>query len=157
MLGLSSSDDHDRIDSGTGTVHEHTIEIGDNVIAIHSIGSMRIIDGGKNTGPTILGAGIALFGLAIFFSVKAIGLLLLFLGLALAAWNVLRKVDVYLSIGTCDGRSTFIVSKERKFLLDIRTFLRVKIDTKSEARAVFNISGNTFQGSTAIGSNPVSA
>jgi hypothetical protein len=44
-------------------------------------------------------------------------------------WWFVRKVDVFLSIGTSDGRRTNIVSKDKKFLGQVRNVLRQKIDT----------------------------
>jgi hypothetical protein len=71
-------------------------------------------------------------------------------GAAIVAWNVLRKVDVSPSLGTCDGKSTFIVSKNKQFLHDVRDFLREKIDTKSRTGATINITNSTLEGNFAM-------
>jgi hypothetical protein len=149
-LGFSDDSTSERLDSGQGIVYERTIAIGQSIIALENIGSMRVIDGVRNPMPTIIGIGIAVLGLGAMTSSKGLGFLMLVAGAAIAAWNVLRKVDVSLSLGTCDGKSTFIVSKNKQFLHDVRDFLREKIDTKSRTGATINITNSTLEGNFAL-------
>lgn len=152
-LGLSGSDAVDRVDSGSGRIGQKTIELGATVIAVSSIGSIRVVDGKRNHLLTIVGSVIALVGLGSFSASAFFALILLLLGIGLAAWNWFRAVEQYLSIGTCDGRTTTIVSTNRVFLDSVRTFIRDKIDSNSLSTAVINISNSKLEGTIAIGEN----
>lgn len=150
-LGFSNDSDSERLDSGEGIVYERTIAIGQSIIALENIGSMRVIDGVKNPVPTIIGIVIAVLGLGMMVSTSTgLGFVMLAAGAAMAAWNIMRKVDIALSLGTCDGKSTFIVSKNKQFLHDVRDFLRKKIDTKSHKGATINITNSTLEGNFAM-------
>ena len=153
FLGLASGDELKRLDSGEGTIYERTIEIGGDIIAVENIGTIRVIDGRKNPAATLFGIGIAVIGFVLCFSSRGLGILILILGAGLAAWNILRKVEICLSFGTCDGRSTAIVSKNRQFLHNVRDFLRQKIDTKSGKGATINITDSKLEGVFAIGTS----
>lgn len=153
--GLSALDNVDRIASGAGYIHEHTMEIGDTVIAIPNIGSITVINGEKNPLPLVAGVVIALVGLGLFALNKLLGLIFLAGGVALVVWGLRRAPDVFLAIGTSDGRRTHIVSKDRKFLLEVRKFLRDKIDRKDAQTGAININNGTISvsGGIAVGDN----
>jgi hypothetical protein len=146
-----------RVDQGEGEVRQRTIEIGDTVISLYNIGTMSLIDGRRSHGPAIVGAVVTIFGLGVVTSQVIVGLLLTGAGVALIVYSVTRKVDVFLSIGTSDGGQTHIVSKNRKFLESIRSFIRQKLDSPDEPLvASFNITSNHFEssgGGIAIGAN----
>jgi len=150
-LGISE-DKSERLDSGVGTIFEHTLILGETVVVINSIGTMRLIDGKKSHAATILGGIIAIVGLITFSTSVVLGFLLLAMGSALAAWNIMKKVETYLSLGTSDGKTTFIVSTNRQFLHQVRDFLREKIDKKSSSGAIINITNSTLDGNFALGS-----
>jgi len=150
-LGFSNDSDSERLDSGQGVVYERTIAIGEGIIAVENIGTMRLVSGVKSPIPTIIGVVIGVFGLVTMVSATGAGCVLLLAGAAIAAWNILRKVDISLSLGTCDGKSTVIVSKNKQFLHDVRDFLRKKIDTKSSMGATINITNSTLEGNFAMG------
>jgi hypothetical protein len=150
-----------RVDHGEGQVRQRTIEIGDTVISIYNIGTMSLIDGRRNHGPAIVGGVLALLGLGTVGSQVMFGLILIGVGVALIVFSLIRKVDVFLSIGTSDGRQTHIVSKNRKFLESIRSFIRQKLDMPNESLvASFNITNNDFKssgGGIAIGAGAIAA
>ena len=147
--GFGSSEKVDRVDHGYGFVREHSIEIGDTIIVFNNIGTISIIDGSKSPWPLIVGGIIGLVGLAVFampFSSKPFALLLLIVGIALIAWWFRMKPDRFLSIGSCDGKRTNIVSKDRAFLLKLRTFLRERIDKEVFSAAKIDIKAGTIVG-----------
>jgi Family of unknown function (DUF6232) len=152
-LGLSGSDSVNRVDGGTGRIGQRTIELGASVIAVSSIGTIRVVDGKRGHLLTVVGALIALVGLGSFGVSKFFASIVLLIGIGLAAWNLLRAVEQYLSIGTCDGRITTIVSTDRAFLDSVRTFIRDKIESGSLSSAVVNISNSKLEGTIAIGEN----
>lgn len=150
-FGLSFSDDTKRLDSGQAKVYGRTIGINEDVIAIENIGTVRIIDGTKSPAATIWGIIIAVIGLTLLSSSLGFGFLVMILGIALAVWNIMREIEVYLSMNTCDGKSTIIVSKNKQFLKEVRDFLREKIETKNQIGATINISNSKLEGTFAIG------
>jgi len=152
-LGLLS-DKIDRVDKGKGIVHERSFELGSNVIVFHNIGSLSISDGRRSLLPIFSGIVMALFGIGIINISTGLALFLLAAGIGLAIFGLLRPVDVFLSIGTCDGRRTYLVSKKRDFLIQVRESLREKIDNNSLATGVINIEAGTITGGIAIGANP---
>jgi hypothetical protein len=151
-LGLTSDDTVNRVATGTGRIGQRTIEIGGAVISVDNIGSMFVIDGKRSHFLTIVGAFIMLMGLGSLGTSYVVAAALLFTGGGLAYWNAaVRPVEQYLSIGTCDGRRTTIVSKKPEFLNAVRAFIRDKIDTGSAASATINISNSTLEGVIAVG------
>jgi hypothetical protein len=144
--GFGSRNDTTRVDSGVAYVHERTVEFGETIITVQNIGSMMMFDGRRNHGPAFLGGAIVLLGIAALGAAKVLGLLLLLVGFGLIVWSFVRPVDVFLSIGTGDGRFTNIVSTNRTFLQEIRLFLRTKLDTNNTAiQGVINIGSATIQ------------
>ncbi|MBB5368017.1 MULTISPECIES: DUF6232 family protein [unclassified Janthinobacterium] len=151
FLGISENDASRRVDSGVAEVYERTIEIAGDIIALENIGTIRMIDGKKNHTLTVIGIAISIIGFFALFSSFLFGLLVLAAGIGLTLWSLSQKIEIYLSLGTCDGRSTVIISKNRQFLKNIRDFLRKKIDTKNQSSATINISNSTLEGAFAIG------
>ncbi len=149
--GLGSGETVDRVDSGSGQIREHTIEIGNTVIAVNNIGTMTLFGGKRGHGLLVVGVVVAFIGLNVRQLSTVLGLCLVLAGAALIAWNFLRPVDVFLSIGSSDGRRTHIVSKDRRFLSEIRDFIRKKIDTRSAQTASINITAGTISGGIAVG------
>jgi hypothetical protein len=152
--GISSSEKVDRVDRGTGQIHERTIELADVVLAISNIGSMSLIDQKREHGLTVVGGLVAFMGLLALTASTALAGFLIVVGILIIFWSLNRALDSFLSIGTCDGRQLHLVSKDRKFLLELRTFVRTKIDGNSEKTATFNISNSSISGGIAVGSNP---
>nr|WP_315258162.1 DUF6232 family protein [uncultured Duganella sp.] len=150
-LGFTSDSKSERLYSGEGIVYERTIAIGEGVIVLANIGTMRLIDEQKTLKPTLIGIGIAVGGLVVLSASVMVGVLAILAGGALAIWNLMRRLDIYLSLGTSDGNTTVIISKNRRFLHSIRDFLRHKIDTGSHAGATINISNSTLEGNFAMG------
>ncbi len=139
ILKTLGSDQESRIADGEGKIHSRTIEIGDTSIAIENIGSLRLIHGSKPPIGFIFGGiALAIALISISFSYVA-AVVFCFIGGALIYWNITQKVDIYLSIGTSDGRSTIIISKDISFLNDIRNFIREKIDTKNTTTATIKV------------------
>lgn len=157
--GLSSSSSIDRVDSGTGYIHEHSLEVGLTVIVFRNIGTITIRDGRNNPAPLVIGIAVALMGLGLLGALKTLGILLLLSGSVLVAWALLRSPDNFLSIGTCDGRQTYIVSKDRPGLARLRDFLRDRIEKKVGGEATISISANRieFSGGVAFGANAQAA
>jgi hypothetical protein len=157
LPGLGGSENVDRVDSGTGVVHERTMDVGDTVVAFDNIGSIAIIDGARSPLPMIAGAALVVVGLVAMMINNMIGIILMMAGVALTVWGFVRPTDIFLVIGTCDGRRTHIVSKDRKFLSDVKSFLREKIDGSSLATATINISARTISGGIALGQGSTAA
>lgn len=149
-LGLSSGDT-ERLDSGEAEVYARTLLIGHTVIVLANIGTMRIVDGKKNYLLTIVGLVLMLIGLGAIGISAMLVILFLALGSGLIFFNVREKIDMYLELATNDGRTTIIISKERNFLEEIRSFLQRKIDTGSPVGATINISNSTLKGVFAMG------
>lgn len=142
----------DRVESGSGSVRKRTMEIGSTVLAIDNIGTLNISSGGKSYLPVIIGAAVVVTGISMFETgSQMLGGALVVAGLALVVWGFLRPRDTFLSIGTCDGRQTHIVSKDKKFLSDVRNLLERKIDSKSLETATININARTISGGIAVG------
>jgi hypothetical protein len=131
LPGFGSSEKVDRVDKGTASVREHSIEVGASVIAVRNIGTISIIDGSNSPWPLVAGAALCLLGLLLLFGLngmKLIAFVFILTAAGLIYWGFTRKPDIFLSIGTCDGKRTNIVSKNRFFLEKAREFLRDKID-----------------------------
>ncbi|WP_440217071.1 DUF6232 family protein [Chromobacterium piscinae] len=150
-LNLKNSDNYNRLDSGSGKIGQRTIELGNSVIAVNSIGTMRVIEGSKNHGLTILGVMILFVGLMSWGASHMLAFLFFIVGGVVLYLGINQKVELCLSIGTCDGRSTAIVSKNRDFLIGLKSFIQNKIDTGSLSVANINISNSTLEGNIAIG------
>jgi hypothetical protein len=155
ILRALRQDQESRISQGTGKINSRTIDIGDTAIAIDNIGSLRVIHTTKSPVTLIIGGIILAVALyALFFASGGVAVIVFaVIGGALIFWNLNQKVDVYLSIGTSDGRSTTIVSKDIAFLNEIRNFIRKKIDTKNTETATINISNSELIGNIAVGSS----
>jgi hypothetical protein len=153
-LGIAEDKQAKRIEYGEGIIYSRTIQLADDVIAIDNIGSIMIIDKKRDHNITIIASVLTLLGILILVLKMASGSLLLIGGIGLGIWNLTRKMETYLSIGTADGRSTIIVSKDREFLKKISNFLREKIDSKSTASATINITNSTLDGTISIGNHP---
>lgn len=133
MPGVGRFEGVTRVSAGVGYVRERTLELGATIIALENIATMLIVIHERSFVRALIGVLIALasfftweFGWLIFSVLMATGL-------GLIAWNILDRADVYLLIGTSDGRRTNIISKNRAFLLAVRDFLREKIDTQNVA------------------------
>ena len=118
-----------RMTGGVGAIRERTIAIGDTVLAVNNIGSIVILRGQPNYTLAIVGALMLLSALVIAGNSPGNALLLGVVGVALIVFNLMQKPDSGLSIGTCDGRSTLIVSNDEDFLGDLLDFIRRKVDT----------------------------
>jgi hypothetical protein len=153
-LGLTTAAHEE---AGQGVIYERTIELGASVISIENIGSIRILDTKRGHVLTIFGGFLVLMGVSLFSFLKFAGLIVFLIGLGIIVWNLRRKLEVYLSIGTSDGQTTTIVSKEREFLQNLRDFLRRKIDTGSKEVARFDITNCRFFGPAAIGTDPAAS
>jgi hypothetical protein len=154
LFDLVSERGSDEVRSGQAKVYAHTAEIGDTVISIFNIGSIRLIELKKKENITWVGLVIAIAGILTSFYLSAgLGVIMIIVGVSFAIWNYRRKLEIYLSIGTSDGRSTVIVSKDRSFLVEVRKFFLEKIDTRNENTAVINISNSRLEGVIAIGAN----
>lgn len=116
-----------RITGGTGYVRRRTLEFGSTVIAVANIGSIRFSAGEKNWGLAFVGAVLALIGL-FQLDTGIIAWMFLLIGIGLIIANVMIKAELSLSIGTCDGRVTEIVSTDREFLIKVLDFIQRKID-----------------------------
>jgi len=160
MFGLGvmgSQDKVDRADSGTGVVHQRTVEFADTAIAVHNIATMTIIDGKRDPTLAVVGGALVLVGLGAFAISAGMGVLFLLMGGALIYWCLNRPLDVFLSIGTSDSRAFHLVSRDKRFLVEVRTFLRQKIDENNLQTATINISAGTITGGLAIGANAQAA
>ena len=150
--GLGTTEKVDRVDSGEGRVYEHTLEVGESVVVFRNIGTIALVNGSNNPWPIILGGFLVLASLPLLAISRGLGLLLLLGGVALIVWGFVRPPDIFLSIGACDGRRTNIVSKDRSFLLRVRSALRFKIENASETGTI-NITARTITGGIALGAN----
>src|ERR1700734_2495373 len=111
ILGLTS-ENVDRIDSGTGIINDNTFEIGDTLVVMASIGSVRLIEGKKEYRPIVFGIVVFIVGVAVLGLISGISLILILAGISIAIWGFIRVPDNFLAIGTSDGRCTHIVSKD---------------------------------------------
>ena len=153
-LGLSAAAHEE---TGQGSIYERTMELGNSVIAIDNIGSMRLVDTERGHLLTIVGVFMILLGVSLFLWLKFPGLVLLLMGLGIVVWNLRRKLEVYLRIGTNDGQTTTLISKDRQFLQNLRDFLRRKIDTRGKEVARFDLTNCKFYGPAAIGTTPTAS
>ena len=130
IAGISADANEGRVEATNGSIRQRTIELGETIVSVDNIGSMTLIDGTRNHSSTGLGAAICMGGLmTMHWLGLATSYVLVFAGLLMVAWSLLRPTNKYLSIGTSDGRRTHLVSTSRKSLLATRNFIREKIDT----------------------------
>lgn len=153
LSSLAMPEKGERIDSGLGLVHERTVEFGDTIIVLHNVGTMALISEQRNPAPVLMGVVIGVFGLMAWTFSTLWLIILLGVAAMLIYWGLNRKLDVFLLIGTADGRSLRLVSKDRKFLADVRTFLRRKIDENSLQTATINITARDISGGVAVGAS----
>jgi hypothetical protein len=144
ISALNSPSRIDRIALGEGHIREHSFEIGNTIIMLSNIGSMTIVEEKIEYWTAVLGFLILLFGVLAFGSSKSLSISLILGGFALLAWWFFRRRDVFLSIGTCDGRRTHIVSKDRDFLLALCKFIREKIDLNSSQTGSIDLDAATL-------------
>ncbi|MGE0045371.1 MAG: DUF6232 family protein [Hyphomonadaceae bacterium] len=120
-----------RISSGIGYVRERTLELGPTIIALENIATMLVVARERSFMRAIVGVLIAVSS---FFTINfgwLIPTVLVIVGFGLVLWNLLDQADVYLLIGTSDGRRTNIVSKNLDFLVQTRDFIRQKLDSQN--------------------------
>lgn len=118
---------HARVVDGVGYVRSRTIEFGATVIVAANIGSIRFYEGDRNLVWATIGVALILVGL-VQLSSSSSALILVIIGALMILANFLAKPELMLSIGTCDGRYTDIISTDREFLMNALEFLQRKID-----------------------------
>lgn len=156
----STDDTTHKLTSGLGQIRQRTIAVGDTVIAVNNIGSIVIMRGAKGWAMAIIG-GLLVFAalLTLSGSDKTMPLLMGVIGVILIVINVAQQPDHGLSIGTCDGRITMIVSTDESFLGDMLDFIRRKVDTGDiKLQGRFDIGAshfNTEGGGVVIGDHGV--
>lgn len=122
--------------SGFGRVRAGTISIGSHVIAIENVGTICIVSGRRSWWLFLLGvsiAGGAATQLAAYGTLAIAGV---GLGIALVLGNLAQRVQSGLAIGTSDGSTTLIVSRDQLFLQRLLQFLVDRIDSGDHALAV---------------------
>lgn len=138
--GAAKAEQGSELKSGVAVVRERTIELGARVLWLGNIGTIRIIEGSRSHLLLIVGGLLALAGLATLPNDGVMGFMMILLGAGLIYINLNQKVTGGLSIGTCDGRSTLIVSTDKEFLSNMLEFLRRKIDSENpKLQGEFNI------------------
>lgn len=156
----TAADSSNRLTSGLGTIRERTIAVGDTVIAVNNIGSIVILKGTKNYAMSIFGGLLVLAALmTLSGNDKGMSLLIGAIGVVLIVINLSQVPDSGLSIGTCDGRVSVIVSTDDAFLGDMLDFIRRKVDTGDiKLQGRFDIGAshfNTEGGGVVIGDHGV--
>ena len=130
--------------SGQGSFAERTIEIGGTVLAVSNIGSIRVYHGERNWVLAMIGAILIIIGLLQLEQSGSGALLIAAIGVALVVGNFLIKTQMTLSIGTCDGRFTDIVSTDKEFLGALLDAIKRKIDSNDERlMGGFDVSGRS--------------
>lgn len=132
--------------TGEGHLGARTVEFAGTILSVSNIGSMTLIVRRKTWWLAFIGACVALTGLDWLFGGYWSGLLALLVGGILIAVDYGLKAPTYLSIGTCDGRFTNIVSKNRETLEKIQEFLHAKMDLPNTFSANFNTNIDTGGG-----------
>lgn len=134
-----------RVTQGVGTIRQRTIELGNTVVAVNNIGSIRIVQAKRSLAFLVLGGLMVLAGLVMLGSQPMTAVLPIGLGGVLIYLNLSQRVDAGLSIGTCDGHTSLIVSKDMKFLGELLAFIRTKVDTNNVTmQGNFDITQNNF-------------
>lgn len=150
MPGAGRFEGVTRIAAGVGYLRERTIELGATIIALENIATMLIVARPRSYMRAIIGGLIAVGS---FFTLQfgwLFPVILGVVGLGLIVWNLIDREDVYLLIGTSDGRRTNIVSKNMDFLLATRDFIRQKLDTQNLTMvAAINITQSRLEPPTA--------
>jgi Family of unknown function (DUF6232) len=161
LAALRPGSDVKRITSGVGEIRERTIEIGDTVVAVNNIGAITLVRAQRSYLFLIIGGLLAIFGLMSLGDSFVVGAGALAIGAVLLYINLTQKVDKGLSIGTCDGRSTLIVSSNEQFLNDMLEFIRRKVDTENlRMVGTFDIKNeyiNSGGGGISFGENSVAS
>jgi hypothetical protein len=156
----STDDATHKLTSGLGQIRQRTIAVGDTVIAVNNIGSIVIMRGAKGWAMAVVGGILVVAGmLTLGGSDKAMPMLMIAIGVILIVINLAQQPDHGLSIGTCDGRVTMIVSTDEGFLGDMLDFIRRKVDTGDiKLQGRFDIGAshfNTEGGGVVIGDQGV--
>jgi hypothetical protein len=146
--------------SGAGQVHQRTITIAETLIVIDSIASIQILEVRPGwllaaLGLVTAGGGVGVMTLlnTTYDSLgssgsptQVVGIILVGVGLAMIVGNWLLPVRRSLGIGTSDGRTSYVVSKDRAFLHRLFEVLASKINTRNESlTASFDITHGTFK------------
>lgn len=138
--GATKAEQGSELKSGVAIVRERTIELGSRVLWLGNIGTIRIIEGSRSYLFLIIGGLLVLTGLFTLSSDGVMGFVMFLAGAGLIYVNLNQKITGGLSIGTCDGRSTLIVSTDKEFLSNMLQFLRRKIDSENPTlQGEFNI------------------
>lgn len=138
--GANKAEQGSELKSGVAIVRERTIELGSRVLWLGNIGTIRIIEGSRSYLFLIIGGLLVLAGLFTLSSDGVMGFVMFLAGAGLIYLNLNQKITGGLSIGTCDGRSTLIVSTDKEFLSNMLEFLRRKIDSENPTlQGEFNI------------------
>ncbi len=134
-----------RVSDVEGKVAANTLALGDVVINIKTIGTMKIVDGKRKGRWRMLVAAalIPLLLLAMRVGVRprplpgwddetiAIISVLAMAICGLVYSYMMQRVDRTLIIATCDGHRILLTSKDKEGLKHFRSFLRGKIDSNS--------------------------
>ena len=146
--------------SGVGQIRERTIVVGDTLIVIDKIASIRILE--VRPGRLLAGLGVLASGVGVGAmilpntlygsagpggsSLQLGGMILIGIGLAIIVGNLLLPVRRGIGIGANDGRTCYVVSKDRIFLDRLLEVLARKINTGSESlTASFDITHRTLR------------
>jgi len=170
LPAFGKTDGSTKHDSGVGRVRERTIVLGNTLIAIDNIGTIQILDVDRDWSLGRLGALIFLAGPATMVLSRTFmrysgdnndgaASFLMIAGIVLIVITFLQPRRKGLSIGTCDGRVSSIISKDRVFLQRLLDFLTEKINSRNDGlTASFDITHNNFHtggGAVAIGDNAI--
>ena len=139
-----------RQSEGTIEAVDRTINFGSTVLVTDQITRIRLL---KSTiSPVLPAIGAILCGLAGFAFPPLFILCLIFLVVALVAWQ--RGREKYISIHSSDGGHMTIVTKKAQFQIDVFEFLMQKINDP-KLRGTINVTNNTVsvEKSTVIGGN----
>lgn len=148
VAGIGKPDTPTTHASGAGEVRERTIVIGPNVIVIENIGSIQILEGRRSWLLFIVGLLLLIAGVYMgstgssYGSLSGTALAAAAIGIVLILINLSQKIERGLSIGTCDGRATLIVSTDEVFLQRLLDRLTRKINTRDPTN-VFNFNSVT--------------
>jgi Family of unknown function (DUF6232) len=120
--------------SSVGRIRARTISIGSHVIAIDNIGTIRVVRGQRSwwlffLGVLVIGGGAATTQLSDY---GGVAIAVIALGVALAIGSLFQPIESAVLIGTTDGRTTFIVSRDATFLQRLQQTLVGRIDAGDE-------------------------
>ena len=145
VAGLARSELQTLYKAGVGKMREHTLVLGAQVIALDSIGSIRFFESARSwwlafVGLLATGGGASQVPLYGPLAWAGVGL-----GIVLVLINMLVPIERGLLIGTSDGRTAMIVSKDAAFLRRLLDLLTEKINSRNDALiASFDISSSTI-------------